>query len=46
MYNKINYDYQRWLNKVADKEMSQELFELERINYGKFKKNIGEYSIR
>jgi len=46
MYNKINYDYQRWLNKVAGKEESRELFELERIDYGKFKWNIGEYSIR
>jgi len=45
MYNKINYDYERWLNKVAGKEKSQELFELERIDYGKFKWNIGEYSI-
>jgi len=31
---------------VADKEKSQELFELERIDYGKFKLNIGDYSIR
>jgi len=46
IYNKINYDYERWLNKVAGKEKSQELFELERIDYGKFKWNIGEYSIR
>jgi len=46
MYNKINYDYERWLNEVAGKEKSQELFQLERIDYGKFKWNIGEYSIR
>jgi len=46
MYNKINYDYERWLDIVAGKEKSQELFELERIDYGKFKWNIGEYSIR
>jgi len=45
MYNKINYDYERWLNKVACKEKSQDLFELEKIDYGKFKWNIGEYSI-
>jgi len=26
MYNKINYDYERWLNKVAGRKKSQELF--------------------
>jgi len=31
---------------VAGKEKSQELFELVRIDYGKFKWNIGEYSNR
>jgi len=31
---------------VACNEKSQELFELERIDYGKFKWNIVEYSIR
>ncbi len=31
---------------MAGKEKSQELSELERIDYGKFKWNISEYSIR
>jgi len=46
IYNKINYDYEKWLNKMDGNEKSQELFELERIDYGKFKRKIGEYSIR
>lgn len=46
IFNKIDHDYVKWLNSIEGKDKAAEIFELEKLNYDKFKWNVGEYRIR
>lgn len=46
IYNKISFEYEKWLKELAGKEKAEEIFAMEVANYGKFKWTVGDYSIR
>lgn len=46
IYNKINLEYEKWLSNLAGKENLAKMIEIEKIDYGKFKWSVGDYSIK
>ena len=46
IYNKISYEYEKWLGKLAGNEKTEEIYKMEKKDYGKFKSIVGDYSIK
>ena len=46
IYNKINLEYEKWFSNLAGKENLTKMIEIEKIDYGKFKWSVGDYSIK
>ena len=46
IYNKINLEYEKWLDNLSGKENLAKIIEIENKDYGKIKWSIRDYSIK